>query len=82
MSGRGTTQPRSPEQLMTWRAPRLTRRAHVLLLIAVAAIALVVGTHLIDALVVDDAVAVFGAVLWGWTVGCAAVAYAQGVIYR
>ncbi len=68
--------------LMTWSAPRVQRRAHVVLLIVVAAVLIVAGTIAVDALIVDHETAVFSAALWGWTVGCAALAYAHGVIFR
>lgn len=72
----------SPQPLMRWATPRVPRRAHVAALIVVAALALVAGVLLADALIADDVVCVTIVALWGWTLGCAALAYAHGVIYR
>jgi hypothetical protein len=79
---RRASQPRGEEPLMTWRTPRLSRRAHVILSLVVAAGVLVIGTFVIGGLIRDDLLAFGITILWGVTVGMVAVAYWEEVIDR
>jgi hypothetical protein len=67
---------------MTWHAPRLSRRAHVILSLVVAAGVLALGTFVVGGLIRDDLLAFGITILWGVTVGMIAVAYWEEVIDR
>lgn len=78
---RRTYQPTTSQALMRWQSPRLTRRAHVTLMVIITAVLIVAGVGAASALP-SDGVAILVSAIWGWTLGCAALAYAQAVIYR
>ena len=69
-------------RLMTWRAPRLPRVAHVLLVAGIALGLTATGALVAAQLIADDLMCVFVIGCWGFMVGGAAQAYAEAAIKR
>jgi hypothetical protein len=94
-----TTAPPSPARrpdlptgpLVTWRADRITRRAHTAALAVVTVALLVGGVFAIPAIVdadptlplrTADGLVVIALSVWGFSIAAAALAYYQGRIAR
>lgn len=83
MSARHTTQHLgSTDQLMRWRAPRLSQTAHATLAVIVALLAAIVGVAIFAASVESTGTVILFAVLWAFIVTSAVYAYAEIVIRR
>lgn len=83
MNARRTYQrPESTEQLMTWRASRLSQTAHASIAVLVTILAAIAGVAVFAIAVASTGVVLLFAVLWSFIVTSALYAYAEVVIRR